>query len=100
MAGRRSAPLSRLREMLPRVLTHHCAAQPLATRLFELAGLIFLTSIGIAIDAVGAWVLIAMPMTAIIVLMLADLEAGRSRAGRTRDGGDGADVDAADLVRR
>jgi len=96
IAGRRPGPLSRLRERLPRALTHHREAQPLAIQLFELAGLIFLTSIGIAIDAVAAWVLIAMPMTAIVVLLLGDLEAGRSGAG---GGGDrkaaGIDVDGA-----
>jgi hypothetical protein len=77
-------------------MTHHCAAQPLATRLFELAGLIFLMAIGLAVNAVGAWLVIAMPMAAIVVLLLSDLEAGRSGAAGSsgRDAG-GAGVDRA-----
>lgn len=72
--------MARVGEMVPRALTHHRGPQQASTRLFELAGLILLLSFGLAIDAVAAWVLIAMPMTAIVALLVADLEAARAGA--------------------
>jgi hypothetical protein len=82
VAWRRPLPVARIREMLPRAVTHHRAPQQASTRLFELAGLILLLSFGLAIDAVAAWVLIAMPMTAIVALLVADLEATRAAAAK------------------
>ena len=82
-ARSRRPPLTsaRLREALPTALTHHRAVQPAPTRLLEAAALILLLVIGLVVNAVGVWILIALPMTAIVVMLLSDLEASRAGAG-------------------